>query len=234
MLQLNFLPSYGKSLQRSASMNHLTAPEAPPPALAPLPPPNTLLLKAPELRVCPSTPTPTRSDLVTFDYTDPFNNPSSLVHLEHSVNISNLSSTNHSNHNNESSLLAPFRSIRQQQQPRELRSSTEIQQQPTGGASAGSVGTGSGTAVIPTTVESISPSLKRFASPVSSSRLKLTPSPSKSGISAATNADSASTSTTSTATTMVPATVGEICRRSSDSDLSVTPKGMYLARIPLV
>ncbi|XP_032312310.1 C2 domain-containing protein 5 isoform X3 [Drosophila ananassae] len=107
-------------------------------------------------------------------------------------------------------------------------SSTDIQQQPAGASVlAGSVGASSvasGSAVIPTTVESISPSLKRFASPVSSSRLKLTPSPSKSGISAATNADSASTSTASTATTMVPATVGEICRRSSDSDLSVTPK----------
>ncbi|KAH8341150.1 hypothetical protein KR074_003961 [Drosophila pseudoananassae] len=229
MLQLNVLPSYGKSLQRSASMNHLMAPEAPLPSLAPLPPPNTLLLKAPELRVCPSTPTPTRSELVTFDYESPYINPSSPDHLDHSVNISNLSSTNHSNHNNESSLLAPF-AIRQQQ-PRELRSSTEIQQQPGAPGLAGSAsGVGAPTGVagspmIPTTVESLSPSLKRFASPVSSSRLKLTPSPSKSGISAATNADSASTSTTSTATTMVPATVGEICRRSSDSDLSVTPKG---------
>ncbi|XP_017091999.2 C2 domain-containing protein 5 isoform X3 [Drosophila bipectinata] len=108
-------------------------------------------------------------------------------------------------------------------------SSTEIQQQPGASGLAGSVvgapSAVAGSPMIPTTVESLSPSLKRFASPVSSSRLKLTPSPSKSGISAATNADSASTSTTSTATTMVPATVGEICRRSSDSDLSVTPKG---------
>ncbi|XP_030376595.1 C2 domain-containing protein 5 isoform X4 [Scaptodrosophila lebanonensis] len=75
-----------------------------------------------------------------------------------------------------------------------------------------------------TTATDSSPSLKRFASPAGSSRLKLTPSPSKSGISA-TNADSASTSTTSTATTMIPKELGEICRRSSDSDLSVTPKG---------
>ncbi|XP_017020278.1 C2 domain-containing protein 5 isoform X3 [Drosophila kikkawai] len=98
-------------------------------------------------------------------------------------------------------------------------SSTDLQQQP------GLVGGPSGPSSIPTTVEGSSPSLKRFASPVGSNRLKLTPSPSKSGISATTNADSASTSTTSTATTMVPTTVGEICRRSSDSDLSVTPKG---------
>ncbi|XP_017009174.2 C2 domain-containing protein 5 isoform X2 [Drosophila takahashii] len=102
-------------------------------------------------------------------------------------------------------------------------SSTELQQQqqqPTAGGAAAGPST-----MIPTTVEGSSPNMKRFASPVSSSRLKLTPSPSKSGISATTNADSASTSTASTATTMVPATVGEICRRSSDSDLSVTPKG---------
>lgn len=100
-------------------------------------------------------------------------------------------------------------------------SSSELQQQPCSTGAAASTGPSN----IPTTVEGSSPNLKRFASPVSSSRLKLTPSPSKSGISATTNADSASTSTASTATTMVPATVGEICRRSSDSDLSVTPKG---------
>ncbi|XP_017117413.1 C2 domain-containing protein 5 isoform X2 [Drosophila elegans] len=99
--------------------------------------------------------------------------------------------------------------------------SIEPQQQP-GSAGAAAI---TGPSNIPTTVEGSSPNLKRFASPVSNSRLKLTPSPSKSGISATTNADSASTSTASTATTMVPATVGEICRRSSDSDLSVTPKG---------
>ncbi|XP_016988016.1 C2 domain-containing protein 5 isoform X2 [Drosophila rhopaloa] len=99
--------------------------------------------------------------------------------------------------------------------------STELQQQPGSAGVAGSTGPSN----IPTTVEGSSPNLKRFASPVSSNRMKLTPSPSKSGISATTNADSASTSTASTATTMVPVTVGEICRRSSDSDLSVTPKG---------
>ncbi|EDX14214.1 GD21093 [Drosophila simulans] len=207
MLQLNFLPSYGKIMQRSASLNHLVAPDTPVP-------PNTLLLKAPELRVCPSTPTPTQSNLVVFDY----NNSPCLTQLDQSVNISN--STNHSNHNNESSLLAPF-AIRQQQPPRVIRSSSELQQQPCSTGPAASTGPSN----IPTTVEGSSPNLKRFASPVSSSRLKLTPSPSKSGISATTNADSASTSTASTATTMVPATVGEICRRSSDSDLSVTPKG---------
>ncbi|XP_017009173.2 C2 domain-containing protein 5 isoform X1 [Drosophila takahashii] len=211
MLQLNFLPSYEKTMQRSASLNHLVAPFD-----APVPP-NTLLLRAPELRVCPSTPTPTQSGLFTFDSNNPL---PCLAQLDRSVNISN--STNHSNHNNDSSLLAPF-AIRQRQQPRELRSSTELQQQqqqPTAGGAAAGPST-----MIPTTVEGSSPNMKRFASPVSSSRLKLTPSPSKSGISATTNADSASTSTASTATTMVPATVGEICRRSSDSDLSVTPKG---------
>ncbi|XP_023035590.1 C2 domain-containing protein 5 isoform X2 [Drosophila willistoni] len=103
-------------------------------------------------------------------------------------------------------------------------SSTEIQQQP-------SIGTAvTDATAIPVPVAAMTsnteiPNAKRFASPVNTSRLKLTPSPSKSGISATTNADSASTSTTSTATTMVPTTVGEICRRSSDSDLSVTPKG---------
>lgn len=208
MLQLNSLPSYARTMQRSASLNHLVAPES----LAPPAPPNTLLLKAPELRICPSTPTPTRSELVTFDCS---NFTPSLAQLDHSVYISN--STNHSNQNNESSLLAPF-AIRQQP-PRESRSSTELQQQQQPGAATGP-------SSIPTTVEGSSPSLKRFASPAGSNRLKLTPSPSKSGISAATNADSASTSTASTATTMVPTTVGEICRRSSDSDLSVTPKGM--------
>jgi len=160
MLQLNVLPSYEKTLQRSASLNHLMAPET-------LVPPNTLLLKAPELRVCPSTPTPTQSDHFTFDYY----NPPCLDQIDQSVNISN--STNHSNHNNESSLLAPF-AIRQQQQPREFRSSTELQQQPGSTGVAGS----SGPSNIPTTVEGSSPNLKRFASPVSSSRLKLTPSPS--------------------------------------------------------
>ncbi|XP_030572144.1 C2 domain-containing protein 5 isoform X1 [Drosophila novamexicana] len=82
--------------------------------------------------------------------------------------------------------------------------------------------------LIPTTITTIesNASGKRFASPVSSNRMKLTPSPSKSGISGGGNADSASTSTTSTATTMVQTKeLGEICRRSSDSDLSVTPKG---------
>ncbi|XP_068155467.1 C2 domain-containing protein 5 isoform X2 [Drosophila tropicalis] len=103
-------------------------------------------------------------------------------------------------------------------------SSTEIQQQPSVGTTV------TDATAIPVPVAAItsnteSPNAKRFASPVNTSRLKLTPSPSKSGISATTNADSASTSTTSTATTMVPTTVGEICRRSSDSDLSVTPKG---------
>ncbi|XP_034116957.1 C2 domain-containing protein 5 isoform X1 [Drosophila albomicans] len=85
-----------------------------------------------------------------------------------------------------------------------------------------------GGVLIPTTIATLenNASAKKFASPVGSNRLKLTPSPSKSGISGGANADSASTSTTSTATTMVPAKeLGEICRRSSDSDLSVTPKG---------
>ncbi|XP_062126650.1 C2 domain-containing protein 5 isoform X1 [Drosophila sulfurigaster albostrigata] len=85
-----------------------------------------------------------------------------------------------------------------------------------------------GGVLIPTTIATLenNANVKKFASPVGSNRLKLTPSPSKSGISGGANADSASTSTTSTATTMVPAKeLGEICRRSSDSDLSVTPKG---------
>ncbi|XP_017142130.1 C2 domain-containing protein 5 isoform X1 [Drosophila miranda] len=218
MLQLNHLPSYEKIMQRSVSFYHLaTGTEA----AAPPAPPNTLLLNAPELRVCPSTPTPqtpTKSELLvpSFDYNNPF---VIGAQLDHSVNISN--STNLSNNNNESSLLAPF-AIKQQlpRQRQQPRSSTDIQQQ----AVAGS-GAGAGTAVAQATPPPGTPASWRLPSPVNSSRLKMTPSPSKSGISAATNADSASTSTASTATTMVPATVGEICRRSSDSDLSVTPKG---------
>uniref|UniRef100_A0A1I8P0U2 C2 domain-containing protein n=1 Tax=Stomoxys calcitrans TaxID=35570 RepID=A0A1I8P0U2_STOCA len=61
---------------------------------------------------------------------------------------------------------------------------------------------------------------------------KLTPSPTRSGVTSATPAsiqsqsDSLSSATTiSTATTIIPKEIGEMCRRSSDSDLSVTPKG---------
>uniref|UniRef100_A0A1I8P0S9 C2 domain-containing protein n=1 Tax=Stomoxys calcitrans TaxID=35570 RepID=A0A1I8P0S9_STOCA len=60
---------------------------------------------------------------------------------------------------------------------------------------------------------------------------KLTPSPTRSGVTSATPAsiqsqsDSLSSATTiSTATTIIPKEIGEMCRRSSDSDLSVTPK----------
>ncbi|XP_022211757.2 C2 domain-containing protein 5 isoform X2 [Drosophila obscura] len=103
-------------------------------------------------------------------------------------------------------------------------SSTDIQQQTVAGGGAGA-GAAAQATPPPPPATATGTSGWRLPSPVNSSRLKMTPSPSKSGISAATNADSASTSTASTATTMVPATVGEICRRSSDSDLSVTPKG---------
>ncbi|XP_022211751.2 C2 domain-containing protein 5 isoform X1 [Drosophila obscura] len=246
MLQLNHLPSYEKIMQRSVSFNHLgtgtatgsaTATALPmldevaAPLPLPLPPvpPNTLLLNAPELRVCPSTPTPqtpTKSELLDSTYSSAFDfNPFVIVaKLDHSVNISN--STNLSNNNNEPSLLAPFaiqkqQQLRQQQQP---RSSTDIQQQTVAGGGAGA-GAAAQATPPPPPATATGTSGWRLPSPVNSSRLKMTPSPSKSGISAATNADSASTSTASTATTMVPATVGEICRRSSDSDLSVTPKG---------
>ncbi|XP_034664373.1 C2 domain-containing protein 5 isoform X1 [Drosophila subobscura] len=219
MLQLNHLPSYGKSnMQRSVSFNQLGTVAAVAAA-----PPNTLLLNAPpELRVCPSTPTPqtppTKSELLVPPSAFDFNPFVVLTKLDHSVNISN--STNLSNNNNESSLLAPF--AIQQQQQQQLRSSNETavanaaQATPPPASSGTGTGMGMGTGT---------GAGWRLPSPVNSSRLKMTPSPSKSGISAATNADSASTSTASTATTMVPATVGEICRRSSDSDLSVTPKG---------
>ncbi|KAH8360097.1 hypothetical protein KR093_010669 [Drosophila rubida] len=239
MLQLNHLPSYESSLRlrRSASLDRFAsvscldaapiAPIAPPPP--PLPP------TAPVLRICPSTPTPTESDIRSqtqraFEFYDP-----PVFKLDHVVNISN--STNHSNNNNKSSLLAPCYSvspsaIQNQQQPRQqptkcsTRSSNDLQQQqqqqsPAAQAPPGGV-------LIPTTIATLenNANAKKYASPVGSHRLKLTPSPSKSGISGGANADSASTSTASTATTMVPAKeLGEICRRSSDSDLSVTPKG---------
>uniref|UniRef100_A0A1B0GF18 C2 domain-containing protein n=1 Tax=Glossina morsitans morsitans TaxID=37546 RepID=A0A1B0GF18_GLOMM len=56
------------------------------------------------------------------------------------------------------------------------------------------------------------------------------PSPSKYGTTTTTNIQTqmdslSSATTTSTATTVVPKELGEMCRRSSDSDLSVTPKG---------
>ncbi|XP_068155466.1 C2 domain-containing protein 5 isoform X1 [Drosophila tropicalis] len=206
MLQLNDLPSYDMKSQKEEVVNAIRQEGA---ALK-----SHSLTPVPELRVSPSSPqsTPTKSELVSHTFDQP------QQRLDHFVYISN--STNHSNNNNQSSLLAPF-AIQQQ---RELRSSTEIQQQPSVGTTV------TDATAIPVPVAAItsnteSPNAKRFASPVNTSRLKLTPSPSKSGISATTNADSASTSTTSTATTMVPTTVGEICRRSSDSDLSVTPKG---------
>lgn len=72
-------------------------------------------------------------------------------------------------------------------------------------------------------------------STATSNRSKLSPSPSKSGSGAAavnaTQSDSLSSTTTttntSTATTIIPKEMGEMCRRSSDSDLSVTPKGKF-------
>ncbi|XP_075146095.1 C2 domain-containing protein 5 isoform X2 [Haematobia irritans] len=56
---------------------------------------------------------------------------------------------------------------------------------------------------------------------------KHTPSPTRAGVTTATPAQSQSDSLSSatTATTIIPKEVGEMCRRSSDSDLSVTPKG---------
>ncbi|XP_061395250.1 probable serine/threonine-protein kinase DDB_G0282963 [Musca vetustissima] len=63
-------------------------------------------------------------------------------------------------------------------------------------------------------------------------RSKLTPSPTRSGVVATpasiqSQSDSLSSATTiSTATTIIPKEMGEMCRRSSDSDLSVTPKGI--------
>ncbi|TMW51981.1 hypothetical protein DOY81_002971 [Sarcophaga bullata] len=62
-------------------------------------------------------------------------------------------------------------------------------------------------------------------------RNKLSPTPSRTGalatpISLQSQSDSLSSATTiSTATTIIPKEVGEMARRSSDSDLSVTPKG---------
>ncbi|XP_030572145.1 C2 domain-containing protein 5 isoform X2 [Drosophila novamexicana] len=227
MLQLNHLPSYESTLSQFASVNCLD--------VAPLvefdTPPNTLLPVAPVLCICPSTPTPTESDNSSqlsptqtraFEYYDP-----PVFKLDHVVNISN--STNHSNNNNKSSLLAPCYSVSpfaiQNQQQRSTRSSSDLQQLQQQQQQQQSPAQG---VLIPTTITTIesNASGKRFASPVSSNRMKLTPSPSKSGISGGGNADSASTSTTSTATTMVQTKeLGEICRRSSDSDLSVTPKG---------
>ncbi|XP_030376593.1 C2 domain-containing protein 5 isoform X2 [Scaptodrosophila lebanonensis] len=244
--QLNDTPSYDCSIRRSISFSNFTSAsyaglavvpsdQSTAPSLASITPPNTLLLNAPILRICPSTPTPTESDKSQFSPlaildaqgvidVSTVTTPEITQHdPQHVVNISN--STNHSNNNNESSLLAPCYSVSPfaiQQQKRQNRSNTELQAHElpvTVAALNANVA-----AATTTTATDSSPSLKRFASPAGSSRLKLTPSPSKSGISA-TNADSASTSTTSTATTMIPKELGEICRRSSDSDLSVTPKG---------
>ncbi|XP_060650494.1 C2 domain-containing protein 5 isoform X2 [Drosophila nasuta] len=246
MLQLNHLPSYESSLrlQRSASLSRFASvsclDDAAPIAPAP---PQTQPPQLPELCICPSTPTPTESDISSqtqraFDFYDP-----PVFKLDHVVNISN--STNHSNNNNKSSLLAPCysvspsaiqnpprqRPLQRQQQPTKCstRSSNDLQQQQMQQQQQQSPAAhAQGGVLIPTTIATLenNANAKKFASPVGSNRLKLTPSPSKSGISGGANADSASTSTTSTATTMVPAKeLGEICRRSSDSDLSVTPKG---------
>lgn len=216
--------------------------------IAEIPQPQLYPTPAPALCICPSTPTPTEHEHISqlsraFVSYDP-----PRFELDLPVNISN--STNHCN-NNISSLLAPCYSVspstiqNQQQQHRPSRSSSDLQQQQQPlqlqqqqqqqlqhqqqqQQSQSSAPQG---VLIPTTVATLesNANYKRFAFPIGidSNRLKLTPSPSKSGISGGANADSASTSTTSTATTMVPAKeVGEICRRSSDSDLSVTPKGM--------
>ncbi|ALC47285.1 CG6454 [Drosophila busckii] len=243
MLQLNHLPSYESNpsfscLNTAATATTLIEQEAN------AAPPNTLLLNAPVLRVCPSTPTPSEIDL-SAQFSEYVHSAVNLTQLEHVVNI-NSNSTNHSNNNNESSLLAPCYSVstfaipneqpRQQQQQqlrRSTRSSSDLQQQqqqqqvqPVAAAAVTAAPASSQSVLIPTTIANIENNAKKFASPVNN-RLKLTPSPSKSGISSSgANADSVSTSTTSTATTMVPTKdVGEICRRSSDSDLSVTPKG---------
>lgn len=127
------------------------------------------------------------------------------------------------------------------------RSLNELNASAAAAAAAGNV-------IPPTCGTTDSPSMKRFTSPASAaivaagssgnvmgSRTKLTPSPSKTGISSTTNAATTTTTTNtsstnssaaqsenspiSTATTVIPKEVGEICRRSSDSDLSVTPKG---------
>lgn len=69
--------------------------------------------------------------------------------------------------------------------------------------------------------------------PTLANRNKLSPSPTRSGVVATpasiqSQSDSLSSATTvSTATTIIPKEVGEMCRRSSDSDLSVTPKGKF-------
>lgn len=243
MLELNHLSNYEAPIRRSASLSHFTSLRClnagldidsvtTGPIDVTAQPYPTL---APALCVCPSTPTPTDSEHISqlsraFVSYDP-----PQFKLDLPVNISN--STNHGN-NNKSSLLAPCYSvspstIQNQQQLRPSRSSSDLQQQqqqPQQPHQSPSPAVPQGV-LIPTTIATLESSgnSKKFASPIGidSNRLKLTPSPSKSGISSGANADSASTSTTSTATTMVPAKeVGEICRRSSDSDLSVTPKGM--------
>lgn len=62
---------------------------------------------------------------------------------------------------------------------------------------------------------------------------KISPTPSRAGtvatpLSLQSQSDSLSSATTvSTATTIIPKEVGEMARRSSDSDLSVTPKGRF-------
>ncbi|XP_037828896.1 C2 domain-containing protein 5 [Lucilia sericata] len=70
-----------------------------------------------------------------------------------------------------------------------------------------------------------------FAAPAAGNRSKMSPTPSRTGavvtpMSLQSQSDSLSSATTvSTATTIIPKEVGEMARRSSDSDLSVTPKG---------
>ncbi|XP_065354941.1 C2 domain-containing protein 5 [Calliphora vicina] len=67
--------------------------------------------------------------------------------------------------------------------------------------------------------------------PTAGIRSKISPTPSRTGavatpMSLQSQSDSLSSATTnSTATTIIPKEVGEMARRSSDSDLSVTPKG---------
>ncbi|XP_037951366.1 C2 domain-containing protein 5-like [Teleopsis dalmanni] len=196
----------------------------------------------PILQICPSTPTPSESDnsqlsptdlkcndvqksfslhalsSASFDLLDfgkklsPRKVPQNACKL--SKHISNLTpndhylNTNTTNHSNKYSPLLASSTLPLCIKHPHHRSLSEIS---------------STTGITASTTDS--PNLKRTAPPTLDSRTKLSTSPTKSGVNVASQSDSISSTTTSTATTMIPRDVGEICRRSSDSDLSITPKG---------
>ncbi|XP_055848017.1 C2 domain-containing protein 5 isoform X2 [Episyrphus balteatus] len=201
---------------------------------------NCVTFTSPILQICPSTPTPTESDSSQMSPTEHFSPHNLFPHPKRRPITTNMppekcdsewslsnKSINHSqslvtlsNHTNSSSLLAPSTplSIKHNRSSTEVVSSSSTAAAASGGSSA--------PAGIPVLDKRASPVCRTMASSGGhirhdSTSSKMSPSPSKTvGISSTgAAAAAAATQTTSGAKDI------EICRRSSDSDLSVTPKG---------